>query len=203
MKIKTLALSALLLSTASAVASIAVAPNAHAQSMEKKYRVVEVSRTMSHSPQALWQAVAGDYGNIANSHPQIVSSEYQSGSLKGELGAERKCNFDGDNKSWTHERIVGWDEANMVMTNAVITSDNYPLDADNSRAIYSVIPTADGGSTFNLRFEFRTDPAFMGPMVQGKFETLLEQYMVAVDHYLSTGEAVTMENFAEIEKMYQ
>jgi hypothetical protein len=150
MKIKTLALSALLLSTASAVASIAVAPNAHAQSMEKKYRVVEVSRTMSHSPQALWQAVAGDYGNIANSHPQIVSSEYQSGSLKGELGAERKCNFDGDNKSWTHERFVGWDEANMVMTNAVITSDNYPLDADNSRAIYSVIPTADGGSTFKL-----------------------------------------------------
>lgn len=43
----------------------------------------------------------------------------------------------------------------------------------------------------------------MGPMVQGKFETLLEQYMVAVDHYLSTGEPVTMENFAEIEKMYQ
>jgi len=185
-----------------ATALFAAASPAYAQSMDKKFHTIEVERVMEHSADEVWAAVAEDYGNIANTHPQIVSSEYRSGSLQGELGAERQCSFDDKGKAWTHERIAAWDPENRTFVNAVVGSDNYPLNTDNSRGIYTVEALPDGGSVFKMTFEYRTKPAFLGGMVGKQFETLLSQYLLAVDYHIETGIPVNQDNFAEVLASY-
>ena len=67
--------------------------NASAQSMEKKFRTVKVEMKINAPTKRVWEAMVLDYGEISNFSPYIYTSEYTNGSLKGELGAERKCNF--------------------------------------------------------------------------------------------------------------
>ncbi|MFT5680587.1 MAG: hypothetical protein ACI8RZ_001493 [Myxococcota bacterium] len=183
-------------------ALLAISAPANAQSMSKKFHTITVERELDHSAEAVWEAVAVDYGNIANTHPQIFASEYLSGSLEGELGAERSCAFDDKGKAWTHERIAEWDPENMRFVNVVTSSDNYPLDTDNTRGIYTVEALPDGGSVLKMTFEYRTAPAFLGGMVGRQFETLLSQYLLSVDYHLTTGNTVNQDTFGEVVSYY-
>ena len=71
-----------------------------AQSMKKKFKTVKMEITINAPAKKVWEAMVLDYGNIANFSPVIYASNYESGSLKGEVGAERKCNFDAKGKRW-------------------------------------------------------------------------------------------------------
>jgi len=171
---------------------------AMAQSMSKKFHTIVAEREMEHSAEAVWHAVAEDYGNIANTHPQIYASEYLSGSVAGSLGAERSCSFDAEGKAWTYERIAEWDPENMRFVNTVTSSENYPLDTDNTRATYIVEALPGGGSVLRLEMDYRTKPAFIGGIVGKQFETLLDQYLMSVDYHLTTGESVNRETFEQV-----
>lgn len=65
----------------------------NAQSMGKKFKTVKVELQIDAAPEKVWNAMVSDYGHISNFSPYIYSSNYENGSLKGEVGAERKCNF--------------------------------------------------------------------------------------------------------------
>ena len=123
------------------------APTIHAQSMSKKYRTVHVSRIINAPADRVWEAMVLDYGEISNFAPSIYASTYERGSLKGEKGAERKCEFNKKGSRWTHERIMDLDNENMVMRNRVIDANKFPLDIDNSQAYYRVKDNGDGTST--------------------------------------------------------
>ncbi|MFT4979282.1 MAG: hypothetical protein ACI8S6_005192 [Myxococcota bacterium] len=97
---------------------------AQAQSMSKKHHTIVIEREMTHAAAEVWEAIAEDYGNIANTHPQIYASEYRSGSVHGELGAERSCSFDEEGKAWTYERIAEWDPEHMRFVNVITSSEN-------------------------------------------------------------------------------
>ena len=49
---------------------------------------------------------------------------------------------------------------------------------------------------------YRTKPAFMGGMMKGSFKKLINDYFIAIEHHVKTGEKVTKDNFKEIKKAY-
>jgi len=185
------------------IAVLAVSLNADAQSMTKKYRTFSVSREMPFPADKVWTAVADDYGNIANSHPLVVKSNYVKGSLKGEEGAQRMCYFNDKETKSLYEEITSYDASKMTFTNRVLEAQKFPIDPDNTQAIYKVESLGNGKSLFTMTMSYRTKPAFMGAMAKSKFKKLLNDYMLSVEHNIATGESVTASNFRDVKRQYR
>ncbi|WP_299314801.1 SRPBCC family protein [uncultured Aquimarina sp.] len=168
-----------------------ISVNALAQSMVKKFRTVKVEIKIDAPAERVWKAMVLDYGEISNFSPYIFTSEYTNGSLKGELGAERKCNFNEKGTQWSKERIAEIDNENMIMRNVVIDGAKLPLNFDNSQAFYKVKDNGDGTSTASYEFQFRTKPVFLGIIAKGGFKNQLSGTLVGLKHYIETGERVT------------
>ena len=174
------------------------------QSMSKKYRTIKVEAVIKAPAERVWEAMVLDYGEISNFSPYIFASNYENGSLKGTLGAERKCSFNKKGTRWTHEKIAEIDNENMVMRNIVIDAKKFPLNTDNSQAFYTVKDNGDGTSTAGYEFQFRTKPAFMGMFAKGSFRKTLAGTLIGLKHYVETGEKVNGVNgkYKEIKKKY-
>ena len=110
-------------------------PSVVGQSMSKPYKTIKVERKINASASRVWQAMVLDYGEISNFAPSIYASNYEKGSLKGEVGAERKCSFNASGSRWTHETIREVDNEKMIMKNVIVDAAKFPLDKDNSYAI--------------------------------------------------------------------
>ena len=171
--------------------------------MEARTHHLEVWRDLPFPAEQVWEAVAVDYGRVAESHPLIVSSDYRHGSLQGELGAERTCWFNDKGSRLLHEQIVAWDGEAMTFQNRVIEANGFPLDPDNTLATYRVEALSDTTSRISIVMDYRTSPALMGGLMKGSFDSLLQKYFVALEHHLSTGEPVTKDNFKTIAKAYR
>ena len=174
------------------------------QSMKKKYRTVKTTLKINAPAEKVWEAMVLDYGNIGNFSPYIYTSNYINGSLKGEIGAQRKCSFNKKGNRWVHEKIVAIDHKNMVMTNVPFDGKKLPLNFDNSRAFYTVVDNGDGTSTAGYEFQYRTKPAFMGAFVKGNFKKQLAGTLVGLKHHVETGEIVNAKNkkYKEIKKRH-
>ena len=143
-----------------------------------------------------------DYGAIANSHPRIVHSEYLNGSLKGGEGAERLCNFNDSGTQYLKEKMVNYDPANKTFINKVYQAGRFPVDPEYTQAVYKVEAIDENTSRFTFDMQYRTKPSFMGGMMRKNFESLIQDYGIAITHHLNTGEKVTKENFKQIKKEY-
>ena len=177
----------------------------HAQSMKKKYHTISVSRTIQAPAARVWKAMVLDYGEISNFAPSIYASNYERGSLKGEVGAERKCEFNKKGTRWSHERLVEVDHQNMVARNRIIDAAKFPLNIDNTQAYYRVKDNGDGTSTASYEFQFRAKPAIMGLMMKGQFKKNLSDVLIGLEHYITTGEVVNAHtgNWKEVKKKYK
>ncbi len=172
-------------------------------SMEKNTKAIEATRDLPFSADEVWGVIAEDYGRIAESHPKIVRSEYRHGSLAGELGAERTCYFNDKGSMILHEQIVGWDPDQRTFQNRVVEAAGFPMDPDNTLAVYRVEPIGADRSRVTIEMDFRTKPAMMGAMMKGAFSRLLDDYLLSVEHHLATGESVTRDNFKTVAKLYK
>lgn len=169
---------------------------------QKKAQSFVVSREMPFEASAVWAVVGEDYGAVANSHPKIVSSSYLNGSLKGGEGAERICNFNEKGTKFTHEKQVEYDAENFRFKAQVFAAEGLYMDPDYSYAIYKVVPVSENKSRLEITMNFRTKPAFMGAIAKGKFMATIEDYALAVEHHVKTGEKVTKDNFKGIKAQY-
>lgn len=169
----------------------------------KKTHTVTVSRVIPASAAKVWAVVGEDFGAIAKSHPQIVSSEYINGTLKSGEGAQRVCNFNEDGTKYLHEKQVSYDAAHYTFNVQIFHVDGLPLDPSYGGATYKVEPIDENTSRFVFESEYRTKPAFMGGMFKSKFQKTIADYAIAIEHHVLTGETVNKENFKEIREKYE
>ena len=163
---------------------------AHAQSMEKKFKTVKAEININAPAERVWEALVLDYGEISNFSPYVYTSAYEAGSLKGELGAQRRCAFNAKGTQISHEQIRDIDPENMVARNVVIGGEKLPLNFDNSQAFYRVRDNGDSTATASYEFQYRTKPGLMGGLVKGTFQKQLSGTLIGLKHYLETGEKV-------------
>ena len=77
-----------------------------------------------------------------------------------------------------------------------------PVNPDYTQAVYRVERIDANTSRFIFDMQYRTKPALMGAMMKGQFRQLIDDYAVAIEHYISTGEQVTKKNFKTIRKLF-
>lgn len=185
------------------IAAMIVPTTAKAQKKKKKVQKFSVSHVIDAPADKVWKVVGEDYGAIANSHPEIVKSDYINGSLKAGVGAERVCYFNEKGTKYLKEKQATYDPANYTFKNQVYQAGKMPMDPEYTFAIYDVEPLANNQSKLTFTMEYRTKPAFMGAMAKGSFKKLIADYAIAVEHHLKTGENVTKDNFKKIKKQYK
>lgn len=162
-----------------------------------------ISRVIDSNIESVWNVVGEDFGAIANSHPKIVSSTYNQGSITyGGEGAERICNLNESGTKYIKEKQLHFDAENHSFTVQVFHTEGIPLNPDYTKATYSVKPISSTSSEVVFEMTYRTTPAFMGWMAKGKFKKQIEDYLIAVEHHVLTGENVNKENFKQIKKKY-
>lgn len=159
--------------------------------MSKPYRTIVVERQIALPAEQVWNALVMDYGQISNYSPLVYASDYVDGSLKGEVGAQRTCAFNASGNRWAKETIAELDHERMRMKNIMVEAHKFPLNTDNSYAIYYVKDNGDGTSTAGYEFNFRAKPAFMGFMMARQFKKGLNETLIGLEHFLTTGERVT------------
>lgn len=169
---------------------------------QKKVQTFQVSKILPFPAEKVWAVIGEDYGSIAYSHPKIMDSEYINGTLKAGEGAERVCYFNEKQTQFLKEKMVDYSPEDMRFTNTVFQAGKFPVDPENTKAVYQVRDLGNGSSEFSFDMQFRTQPAFMGMMAKGKFKKLINDYFIAVEHHIKTGEKVTKENFKSIKKLY-
>ncbi len=168
----------------------------------KKVKELHITKILLVPAHEVWKVVAEDYGGVAYSHPKIVSSDYINGSLKGEEGAERVCYFNDSHTQYLKERMINFSREEKSFTNQVFQAGKFPVDPELTRAVYSVEDLGNGKSRMTFDMQYRTKPAFLGGMMKGSFTKLIEDYFIAIEHHIKTGDKVTKDNFKEIKKLY-
>lgn len=187
---------------ATLILTVAIGVTAFGQK-QKKVKQFRVEKIIELPAEKVWHVVGEDYGAIANSHPKIIKSEYISGALQAGEGAERVCYFNEKGSQFLREKMVNYDPSNMTFVNKVYQAGKFPVDPDVTQAIYQVEDLGNGTCRLSFDMQFRTKPAMMGGMVKGKFKGLIEDYFIAIEHHVKTGDKVTTDNFKEIKKQYK
>lgn len=175
---------------------------ATAQQKQKKVQTFTVSHIINAPANQVWKIVGEDYGAIAHSHPKIVSSNYTNGSLQAGEGTERVCNFNEKGSRYLHEKQVDYNPENYTFKNQVIKAGKFPVNPNYTYGLYKVEPIDATTSRFVFTMIYRTKPAFLGGLMKGSFKKLIEDYAIAIEHNVKTGEAVNKDNFKSIKKEY-
>ena len=102
-----------------------------------------------------------------------------------------------------HEKITKWNAEEMSFTQIIKDYKKFPIDKEHTEVVYSVERIDGNTSKIKANLMYRTKPAFMGGMAKGKFRGMLEDYFLAIEHHIKTGEKVTVENFKSIKKHYK
>ena len=173
-----------------------------AQKTDKKVKTFTVERVIPASAERVWAVVGEDFGAIANSHPQIVSSSFNQGFTTGGENVSRTCNFNEKGSKYLQEKQVSYDAKNHTFKVLIYQAGGLPLDTEYNYAVYKVIPIDANSSKLVMDMGVRTKPAFMGGLAKGKFKKTIGDYLLAVEHHVLTGENVNKDNFKEIKKKY-
>lgn len=98
---------------------------------QKKVQSFSISRVIDSNIESVWNVVGEDFGAIANSHPKIVSSTYNQGSITyGGEGAERICNLNESGTKYIKEKQLHFDAENHSFTVQVFHTEGIPLNPD-------------------------------------------------------------------------
>ena len=177
----------------------------NAQEKQKGIATFVIYQEFDFPVETLWETVALDYGNIINSHPAIYSSVYTKGHTEGQLGAQRKLEFNKKGTKALTETIVSWDPENYTYNVQLDQADGFPINEEVTLATLTFKSLGPNRSSFQFDFSYGTTPKFMAGLAKGRFKSLLQDYMIALEHYILTGEQVnaTTGNFKDVKKAFK
>ena len=98
--------------------------------------------------------------------------------------------------------MIDYDPANRTFKNTVYQTGRFPVDPEQTFAIYRVEALDANTSRFTFDMTYRTKPAFLGAMMKGQFKKLISDYAIAIEHHVRTGEQVTKANFKDVRRQY-
>ena len=93
----------------------------------------------------------------------------------------------------------------MTMQVQLDKAEGFPINEPTTLAILTFKSLGPNKSSFQFDFTYGTKPKFLSGMIKGSFVGLLEDYMIALEHYIVTGEKVnaSIGNFKEVKKAYK
>ena len=174
-----------------------------AQKTDKNVITFSVERHIAAPAQSVWKVVGEDFGAIANSHPKIVTSQYNQGHITGGENVSRTCNFNEKGTKYVHEKQIDFDAENYYFKVLIYQSGGIPLDTDYSYGIYQVVPVDENSCKLVMKMGLRTKPAFLGGLAKGQFKKDIADYLLAVEHHVLTGVNINKDNFKTIKKQYK
>ena len=186
-----------------ALTFIAGIANAQDQESGKKVQTFTVSRTMPVPVDKVWAHIADDFGGIAKAHPGLAASSLLEGSEDCGEGCERVCYLNEKETKYTKEVMTNYDKDSYSFDANIFALEGIPMDESVSVGHYALHQIDDNTTTLVFTMDYRTKPAFMGALAKGKLESTIGDYLLAVEHYLTTGEQVNKDNFKEIKKQYK
>ena len=144
-----------------------------------------------------------EFTDIAKSHPKLKGSHHVEGApLSGE-GCVRVCSLNDDGSKYTEEKMVDYNPDEYSFKAEIKGAGGLPLDTTVSYMILRRGSRIDETHcNISLTMVYRTNPAFLGKLAKGKFRRNIEDYAIAIEHHVLTGEDVDPDNFKKIKKQY-
>lgn len=173
-----------------------------AQQPNKRTIHFSIERVINAPVSEVWKVVGEDFGAIANSHPKIVSSNYNQGHITGGENASRTCNYNEKGTKYLKETQIEFDPKNYTFKVRIDQSGGLPINPDYSFGIYKIIPIDTNSCKLIMSMELRTKPAFLGGLAKKQFKRDIADYLLAVEHHVLTGENVNKDNFKKIKQQY-
>ncbi len=175
----------------------------YANNKKNDIQTFEVSRIINQPIEKVWSFVADDFTGIAKAHPKLSGSHLIEGSPISGEGCERICYLNDSKKKYTKEVLKNYNRDNYSFDAKIYELGGLPMDETVSVGHYKLEKIDEQSCKLIFTMEYRTKPAFLGSMVKGKFKSQISDYLLAVDHYLNTGEEVHKSNFKAIKKEYK
>lgn len=161
---------------------------------EKKMKLMETGYEMvvEVTPQKAWK-VLSIYGEIANYHDGVVSSESLNGTGNlAQLGCDRVCHLEnGNRKVMVKEKIIDFSKGNYY-TYEVYDWDNFPL--KKMFNTFGVKTNSKGETVIYQITKYRLKPRFLTWFMKGKIKSNARLAMMSYKHYMETGEKKTSAN---------
>ena len=170
----------------------------------KYVRVINVERELPFPIDTVWNTIFMDYGGAAKFNPKVVSSGYLNNQTEVVVGTERFMYNDTEGKEGIHERIVYIDRDKKRMRFKIFKAINLPVDTTVTFGESQLVALEKNRTLFKIQFQYRTTPKILAHFANGSLKKDFERMTVGIEHYLTTREPVTAENFDDyIVKLYE
>ena len=159
----------------------------------------ELYEVVNASPEAVWEVLFHQYGDIHEHNPGMQASHYMNGGSQGELHSVRHCAF--NDKLYVDEKITEVDEANHWVKIEVL-KHNLPFMKDMA-ATYELTDMGDGQTQVKMVSFNSFSPGFMKFLMQGRLKKLLAMHLFGMQYFIETGESVDAESYPNVLRSYQ
>ena len=167
----------------------------------KNMRVIHVERTLPFPIDTVWKDIFLPFGDAHKFNPNITESGYLGETKKAVIGAERFMrNTDG---GIVHERIVEIDQQTKSMRFKIFEAKDVPIDTAVTFGSSRLVDLGNGKTLFKIELQYRTSPKILAVFAHGSIKKDLENMTIGIEHYLTTYEVVTLDNFERIAKLYE
>ena len=168
---------------------------------EKNIREIYIEHVLPFDKETVWEGIFMDFGNVYKFSPSMKNSGYFGESKTVIVGAERFIeNTDG---SRVYERLIEFDPELKKMRFKVFDAKDVPIDTDVSFGESTLEEIGPNKTRFKMKFQYRTSPRILAVFANGSIKEDLENMAIGMEHYLTTNEVVTEENFDKISALYR
>ena len=168
----------------------------------QKVQQFAVSEIVYAPADAVWASIADDYGSVAYYHPKILNSAYANTRPDTGEGVERISFFNKSRTRYLREKQVEYDAENYRFKNLFLNAGKFPLDPEQTYAIYQIVPIDKSTSKIVFEMTYRVQYALTGKLLESTFKKLIRDLAIAVEHNYKTGEVIDRSNYRLMKKQY-